>query len=133
MVLQGKNGEHLQKTEENTNLSEINSQNVIKDNSDVHITDIQQDIQILDTLDNTTNPTMDLNIDSNIFESVAPMADVDMSLPTSGMNMDHPLESTGIADTHPETSSLSWNHNSLSINNESEFMNSDSLFIEREL
>ncbi|XP_066930632.1 histone demethylase UTY-like isoform X1 [Clytia hemisphaerica] len=123
MVLQGKNGENLQKTKENINLSEINSQNALKDNSDVPMTDIQLDKQILDTLDNTTNPTMDLNIDSNIFESVAPVADVDMSLPTSGMNLDHQLESTGIDETHPETSGLSWNHNSLSINDESEFMN----------
>lgn len=130
MVLQGKpsNGEVSKSEEENTNLSKINSDNAAKDSSDVTISDIQMDTQILDTLDNTKNPTSDLNLDSNIFEAVAPVSDVDMSLPTSSMNIEHSaLDTEGISltesDPHIETSSLSWNHNSLSINNESDCMN----------
>lgn len=130
MVLQGKpsNGEVTKAEEENTNLSKINSDSTAKDNSDVTLSDIQMDTQILDTLDNTKNPTSDLNLDSNIFEAVAPVSDVDMSLQTSSMNIDHPVLGTEDvslteADPHIETSSLSWNHNSLSINNESDCMN----------
>ena len=131
MVLQGKpsNSDTPTKPEdENTNLSKINSENMARDSTDVAMPDMQMDTQILDTFDNTTNPTSDLNLDSNIFEAVAPLTDVDMSLPTSAMNIDDPTLGGGVmtlastADSHIETSSLSWNQNSLSINNESDCM-----------
>ena len=131
MVLQGKpaNSDVSKPEEENTTLSKINSDSTGKDSSDVTISDIQMDMQILDTLDNTKNPTSDLNLDSNIFEAVAPVTDVDMSLPTSSMNIDDPALDTedmslvDAVDPHIEASGLSWNHNSLSINNESDCMN----------
>lgn len=117
MVLQGK--EDVSKIEENTNLSEINSKITANDNSDVTMNDMPQDKHILDTLDNTKNPTSDIYLDNNIFESVA---DVDISLhPATSMNIDDP--SLPLTENEPHIERNNWNHNSLSINNESDCMN----------
>jgi len=68
---------------------------------------------------NTKNPTSDIYLDNDIFESVT---DVDISLhPATSMNIDDP--SLPLAGNGPDIERNSWNHSSLSINNEPDSMN----------
>lgn len=128
VVLQGHTDEPIEpKTE---NLSEINNEGISKEQTDVPMPNTDPnfthlDQNIMDTLDDMKNPTSDLNLDnihSAIFsENIAPVTE-NMDLPLNPMNVDP--HSEGLTQTNQmESSATSWNHNSLSINNENDGLN----------
>lgn len=133
VVLQGHTDTPIEpKTE---NLSEINNEEIAKEtaiNNDVPMsnTNSQLDQHIMDTLDDMKNPTSDLNLDnihSAIFsENIAPVTEnMDLPLTASSMNVDPPITSpTSMSQANQiENNVSSWNHNSLSINNENDGLN----------
>lgn len=136
VVLQG----HPEDTNEikTENLSEINNdESVSKDNvEDVPMvnTDSQLDQHLMDTL--MKNPTSDVHLDnihSTIFsENIAPvtaegLVDLPLTSPPSGLHVEPHISASPISmpqETNMvENSTSSWNHNSLSINDEVDGLN----------